>query len=188
MAPMINIAHMLPRSCVNGPGERFVVWVQGCSLHCRGCWNPDTWNTRAGTLVDVHSLIAEIEGTSAIEGVTLTGGEPFEQSEPLAVLARAVRERGLSVMAFTGYELDELQTSAQRQLVALCDVVVAGRYVQTRRLVGERWRGSANQSIHFLSPRYAPEDAGLVECEFHLYDDGRVVVTGFPPHQLRGLG
>ena len=188
MTPQLKVAHRLPRSRVNGPGERFVIWVQGCSLHCRGCWNPDTWSARGGVLVDIDSLFAEIERTPGLEGVTLTGGEPFEQAEPLAALAQAVRERGLSVMAFTGYELSELQAAAQRRLIELCDVIVAGRYVQDQHVVGERWLGSANQSIHFISQRYAPDAAGVVECEYHLYDDGRVVVTGFPPRRLRVFG
>src|SRR6476646_9130931 len=104
----VNVARTLPRSAANGPGERFVVWVQGCPRACPGCWNPDTWAFERRDLREVDDLIAEVLSTDGIEGVTFTGGEPFAQARALAEIARAVRATGLSVFVFTGYELDEL--------------------------------------------------------------------------------
>jgi anaerobic ribonucleoside-triphosphate reductase activating protein len=124
---------------------------------------------------------------SGIEGVTLTGGEPFEQAEAFADFAWIVRAAGLSVMAFTGYDLDELESPAQRRLLAACDIVVAGRYVEAQRAVGEGWRGSMNQSVHFLSDRYAASHEPDTVCEFHLHEDGRLALTGFPPDEIRTL-
>lgn len=124
---------------------------------------------------------------SGIEGVTLTGGEPFEQAEAFADFAWTVRAVGLSVIAFTGYELEEFESTAQRRLLAACDIIVAGRYIESQRIVGEGWRGSMNQSVHFLSDRYAPNSAPNIVCEFHLHSDGRLVLTGFPPDEIRSL-
>jgi anaerobic ribonucleoside-triphosphate reductase activating protein len=181
---VVNVARILPRSVANGPGERFVVWVQGCTLRCSGCWNPDTWSTRPRRLFSVDALADEIIGTAGIEGVTLTGGEPFEQAAALADLAVRVQGVGLSVMVFTGYELDELAHPEQQRLLALCDVIVAGRYVRAQRTLDTPWRGSSNQSLHFLSERYSQIPKDVAVCEIHLDANGPVVLTGFPPDEL----
>lgn len=177
----LNIARVLPRSAANGPGDRFVVWVQGCPLACPGCWNPDTWAFERRALRGVDELAAEILATTGIEGVTFTGGEPFLQARALAEVARAVRTVGLSVFVFTGYELEELTRHEQRSLLALADVVVSGRYVETERTANLPWRGSANQRVHFLTSRYGPSDTvSAASIEVHLHADGKTVVTGFP--------
>ena len=96
----LNLARTLHRSAANGPGERFVVWVQGCPLACPGCWNPDTWSFERRVVRDIDELAAEILSVEDIEGVTFTGGEPFAQARALAELARRVRHRGLSAFVF----------------------------------------------------------------------------------------
>jgi anaerobic ribonucleoside-triphosphate reductase activating protein len=177
----LNLARTLPRSAVNGPGERFVVWVQGCRLACPGCWNPDTWAFERRDLRSVDDLAASILTTEGIEGVTFTGGEPFAQARALAALAERVRAAGLSVFVFTGHDLDELTRPEHRALLAVTDVVVAGRYVEAKRANGLVWCGSANQRVLFLSDRYSPADMeNVAEVEFHLGSDGTLTVTGFP--------
>lgn len=181
----LNLARTLPRSRVNGPGERFVAWTQGCPLACPGCWNQDTWDFRLRQACSVDELVGAILATDGIEGLTLTGGEPFAQARGLAEVARQVRAAGLSVLAFTGYTLDELRRPAQQALLTHCDAVVAGRYVRDQRRLDLPWRGSANQQVHFLTERYGPadlDDGALVEL--HLGPDGRIAVTGFPPEEL----
>lgn len=183
----LNVARILPRSAANGPGDRFVVWVQGCPLACTGCWNPDTWAFERSDLRDVDELAADIRATVGIEGVTFTGGEPFMQARALAELARVVRDAGLSVFLFTGYELAELTRPEHGTLLALSDVVVSGRYVEAQRSLDLPWRGSANQQIHFLTQRYGPADMlRAPEVEFHLGADGALTVTGFPSAELLG--
>lgn len=177
----VNLARTLPRSAANGPGDRFVVWTQGCPLACPGCWNPDTWAFEPRDRRSVEDLAASILATDGIEGVTLTGGEPFTQARALAELAKLVRAAGLSVFVFTGYDLDELTRPEHRALLEVTDVVVAGRYVDQKRVTGWAWRGSANQQVHFLSDRYTLADMEKVaEVEFHLGKDGTLTVTGFP--------
>lgn len=181
----LNLAHTLPRSAANGPGERFVLWVQGCPLACPGCWNPDTWAFARRDLRSVDDLAAVIIETEGIEGVTLTGGEPFSQARALTALAERVRAARLSVFVFTGYELDELTRPEHLALLAVTDVVVAGRYVDAERATGLAWRGSANQRVHFLSDRYSSADTQEVgEVEFHIGTNGTLMVTGFPTADL----
>jgi anaerobic ribonucleoside-triphosphate reductase activating protein len=181
---MLSVARWIERSRVNGPGERFVLWVQGCTLRCPGCWNRDTWESLpAGTSID--AVWAAIEGARGIEGITLTGGEPFEQADALCALVERCRARGLSAMSFTGYELEELQAPAQRALLARLDIVVTGRYRAAERSLDLAWRGSSNQRVRFLTERYNDQDLpGGRESEVHIASDGRIVVTGFPEAEL----
>jgi len=177
----LNVARTLNRSAANGPGERFVIWVQGCPLACPGCWNPDTWSFTKRNVREVNDLLAEILDTKGIEGVTFTGGEPFAQARALAYLGRRAQEAGLSVFIFTGYYLDELTHEAHRALIDVTDVVVDGRYLEAQRVEGVPWLVSSNQRFHFLTNRYS--EANMMdapEVEFHLGPDGELTITGFP--------
>ena len=177
----LRLARTIARSQANGPGERFVVWVQGCPIHCPGCWNRDTWDPAGGQDSSVAELLTEIAAVDGLEGVTFTGGEPMAQAEALAELATACRARGLSVFIFTGYRQDQLKSAAQRKLWDLADIVVAGPYVQAQRSFEHAWVGSANQQVHFVSSRYSPVDQqNAVRAEAHLEPDGTITWTGFP--------
>jgi len=117
-----------------------------------------------------------------VEGLTLTGGEPFEQRAGVAALLRLVRrETKLSVVAFTGYALDELRAFPEAgELLSQIDVVLAGRYDPRR--TGSIWRGEGHKTIHFLSDRYSPADlASTAEAEVIVAEDGRVTISGIDP-------
>lgn len=177
----LRLARTIARSQANGPGERFVIWVQGCPIHCPGCWNRDTWDPSGGQDSSVAELLSAIAGVEGLEGVTFTGGEPMAQAEALAELAAACRDRGLSVFIFTGYRQEQLKTPAQWKLWGLADIVVAGPYVQAQRSFEHAWVGSANQQVHFVSSRYSPVDQqNAVRAEAHLEADGTITWTGFP--------
>lgn len=177
---LINVARWLPRSRANGPGERFVLWVQGCGLGCEGCWNPDTWSFAPRRMMSVDALLHEVDQSRDVEGITLSGGEPFAQAEVLVPFVEGVRSRGLSVLIFTGHELAELRSRGTTKLLSLADIVVAGRYVLSRT-VDLPLLASSNQRIHFISWRYGPEDLNAIAtCEAHIEDDGSVRWTGFP--------
>jgi anaerobic ribonucleoside-triphosphate reductase activating protein len=178
---LLNVARTMRRSAANGPAERFVVWLQGCGFACPGCWNPEMWAFEPREERDVEALAAEVLATEGIEGVTLTGGEPFVQAAALAPFARAVRARGLTVFVFTGYDLADLTAADHRALLAETDVLVAGRFVAGMRAEGLVWRGSSNQRVHFLSSRYGLADMeGAPEVEVYIGADGGVRLTGFP--------
>lgn len=183
---MLRIHDVLPASRANGPGRRAVVWVQGCTLGCPGCFNPETHDPDGGQSVDVDALfrrIATLEGQ--IEGLSISGGEPLQQPRPLLrLLQRVRRETTLSVLLFTGYTWEEIQGMAQaRPLLACVDVLVAGRYDPAQRLVGERGlRSSANQTVHRLGDRYTLADLHAVPPgEVILSPDGGITLSGVDP-------
>jgi anaerobic ribonucleoside-triphosphate reductase activating protein len=176
-----------PRSRANGPGVRFVVWMQGCSLGCPGCFNPGTHRSDAGagTSRDVDDLLAEIAAAGA-DGVTLSGGEPFEQPEAALAILAGARRLGLSTLAFSGFAIDELRARPLgAALLAQLDVLIDGRYRAGERL-GAGLRGSANQRIHLLSGRHTlAEVEATPVAEVRIGPDGTVVLTGVDPVKLK---
>ena len=101
----IRVSSLFQRSVAHGPGERFVLWVQGCSLGCAGCFSPTTHERNGGELMEAQRLAEMILATKNIEGVTISGGEPFQQARTLAGLTETVRGTGLTVMCYTGFTI-----------------------------------------------------------------------------------
>src|SRR5262245_23982306 len=95
-----------------GPGRRYALWVQGCRIRCPGCCNPHFFAERGGRSVSPRQIIDEVCAARDIEGITLLGGEPFDQAAALAEVARGARDLGLSVMSFSGYRLEDLRASS----------------------------------------------------------------------------
>jgi anaerobic ribonucleoside-triphosphate reductase activating protein len=174
-------------SRANGPGLRAVVWVQGCTLGCPGCFNPGTHDPAGGYEVETGALVSQICSVSGIEGVSISGGEPFQQPEALAELLGRIRATPLSILVFTGYTLRELRAMPRAAAALGCiDVLVAGRYAASHGL-GAGLLGSANQSIHLLTGRYRPGDfARLPRREVILLRDGSITLSGIAPMGLRG--
>jgi len=146
----IRLAGVTEESCVDGPGLRFVVFVQGCPHACPGCHNPETWNTNGGSLMEIADLVEQIgRKASLIDGVTISGGEPFLQIEPCLELIRSIRDKypQLSIMIYSGYTLEKLQaTHPACEMLALCDILVDGPFIQEQK-AELPFRGSANQRI-----------------------------------------
>ena len=172
-----------------GPGRRFAIWVQGCRIRCPGCCNPQFFAARGGRDTSSEALLAEIRVAAEIEGITLLGGEPFDQADPLAEVARGARELGLSVMTFTGYTLEELRARPDPGTAALLretDLLVDGPYDASRPETVRRWVGSSNQRFHFLSGRYCPgielprPGEAHRSIEIEIAADGRLRVRGWP--------
>ncbi len=183
----MNIAHIETQSYIYGPGCRFVIWVQGCSLHCKGCWNAEMWHFEAKKTYSVADLLAEIMlYQSDIEGITLLGGEPLDQYEEVLSLVKCAREKGFSVMLFTGYEMAEMETNFHSEILKYIDILISGRYELAKRTTKHQWIGSTNQAISFLSSRY--QDYVLSNhnyVEITLEDSGQVTYLGFPNMELR---
>lgn len=178
---------ILPRSAANGPGFRFVVWVQGCSLGCKGCFNPET-HSLASEMRPVTDVVEEVLATPGIEGVTVTGGEPLEQPAALAAFARQVRDRTkLSVIVLTGYSRDEiLADPSMLEAARACDTLVCGRYNERQRLASGL-RGSRNKEYWLQTSRYSERDFEHVpEAEILISPDGFVVSTGVDPILIKG--
>ncbi len=152
-----------PATFTNGPGRRFAVWVQGCSLRCcTRCLNPELLVPAGGVDVTPADLVARAIGVRqrwGIEGVTILGGEPFDQAEAVASVARAAHDLGLSVVVYTGWLVERLAQRAEgsdglRRLLDEVDMLVEGPHDEAYALPGTLWRGSANQRIVLMSERY----------------------------------
>ena len=183
---ILRVHNTIARSRVNGPGERFVVWVQGCTLGCPGCFNPDACAPDAGCDADTADLTARVLAAAGVEGLTLSGGEPFQQAQACADLCRRVREAGLSVFVYTGYTLQQLRRSPDPGVDGLldaADVLVDGPFI-AGRWTEALWRGSDNQTVHFLTDRYRADDFDLArpaaEAEMTIGPAGEIRLTGFP--------
>lgn len=155
---LVRVAITIGPTDVEGPGSRFAIWVQGCSIRCKGCFNAHLWPSEGGRYEAPSSLL-EAALDAGVEGITLLGGEPFEQPEGLSELARLAQQAGLSVMTFTGYTLEHLnRISIDRpeiaELIRSTDLLVDGPYIQARIDKRRPWVGSANQRFHFLTDRY----------------------------------
>jgi anaerobic ribonucleoside-triphosphate reductase activating protein len=191
----LQIAQIVPCTEAEGPGRRFALWFQGCPLRCPGCCNPEMLSFEGGTAVSLRDLVGQIEeaaGRDGVEGVTLLGGEPLAHAAGAAALARAVRERGRTVMVFSGYTLEEarrLPDPAVAELLALTDILVDGPYLREQPETRRRWIGSANQRIHFLSDRYRADDpCWLLPNTLEIRLRGpELTVNGFPARSAVGL-
>lgn len=189
---LLQVAHIAPCTEAEGPGKRFALWFQGCPLRCPGCCNPEFIPFEGGRSRTLDEVLEELDSAEGVEGITLLGGEPLAHASGAAALANAACERGLSVMVFTGYTLDEaraMRNADVDRLIALTDILVDGPYVRELPDTSRRWIGSTNQKIHFLTDRYRADDPCWRErntLEIRVRG-GEISVNGFPARQAVGL-
>lgn len=139
----MRIAGIQPVSLVNGEGVRFVVFLQGCAHRCPGCQNPDTWDFNGGHLCTAEEIANRyMRHSHLLDGVTLSGGDPFYQQEACVELLRLLPD--VNVWIYTGFEYDEIKNT---ELAKRADVLVTGPYIEELRCEG-RMYGSSNQEIH----------------------------------------
>lgn len=146
----IRVAGLVMDSIVDGPGIRVAIFCQGCPHHCPGCHNPESWAFAGGQEMTVAALEAAVHSNPLCRGVTFSGGEPFSQAAAFGALARRLKAAGYEVAAYTGYTFEALRDegdAAQKALLASLDVLVDGPFVQARRNLDLRFRGSDNQRI-----------------------------------------
>ena len=146
----MRIAGTVQDSIVDGPGFRFTVFTQGCSHHCPSCHNPQTHDPSGGTEHTAEELLERMRSNPLTDGLTLSGGEPFEQPEECLLLARGAHESGLNVWSYTGYLFEFLRdqgTEAQKALLRELDVLVDGPFLLEQRTLSLPWRGSRNQRV-----------------------------------------
>ncbi|MEW9032100.1 MAG: 4Fe-4S single cluster domain-containing protein [Planifilum fimeticola] len=181
----LRIHRFLPATRTEGPGVRACVWVQGCPIRCSGCAVPNTWPEEGGEEIDVQDLAERILNGPSVEGVTFAGGEPFAQAEGLAHLGKMLRNRGLSIVTYTGYVLEQIRRSSRtdwHDLLAVTDVLIDGPFRADLRDVSRLWVGSSNQRVHFLTSRYRYWEARLRSTpnrmEVRIQPDGRIDVNG----------
>lgn len=137
----MRIAGTISCSFVNGEGARYVVFTQGCRHNCPGCQNPDTHDPQGGYEVSVEDLAADVKKHRLIDGLTLSGGDPFEQPEECCRLIKLLAP--INVWCYTGYTYEQIKDT---ELAKLCDVIVDGRFESDKKIEGA-YKGSSNQRI-----------------------------------------
>jgi len=181
---MLNLANILITE-VEGPGRRIAIWTQGCLKNCKNCCNPEMIPIRINKVVKVDEINNYIlKHKNEIEGITLIGGEPFLQAKNLIKVAKFTKDLGLSVIAFSGYTLKELQTlqiEKAKELLEYLDVLIDGEYDDNNPEDSRKWIGSKNQNIYFFSDRYSYKDFDnkVDEVEFRFCGD-KILLNGFP--------
>lgn len=191
-------------SSVNGPGNRAVLWFQGCSLGCKGCWNPETHPFHEKNRVSIGDIQDWIKGLKDVEGITFSGGEPMQQAPYLYVLVAWIREHrpDLTIGMYTGYTKKELENGNFKWVTAVqeskddglqkgtkelwaaikenLDFAIVGRYVQSMACHDEPLRGSSNQEVLFYTDKYKQEDLPQQIAEVTIGEDSLVQITGYP--------
>ena len=152
MSQTIRLHGLETDSIVDGIGYRVAIFTQGCHRNCEGCHNPGSHNPAGGLEWSLDEIEKKFSGNPLLDGITLSGGEPFLQPAPCAELARRAHAKGLSVWVYSGFTYEELQRWAQRDedvkaLQGECDVLVDGPFVLAERSLDLLYCGSRNQRV-----------------------------------------
>ena len=180
----LRVHALIECSTVNGPAARAVIWVQGCSLGCPGCWNPETHDPLRGFRLDVSEILewfAKASRENRIEGLTISGGEPMEQAPAVLELLQTLREAHpeVSTGLFSGYTERELTESLWPAIQGHLDFAVLGRY-NARRRSHDPLVSSTNQVLRLYTAHYSMADFAAQSVEIHIDDTGLTQITGFP--------
>ena len=149
----MNYMEIKKSDIANGPGVRVSLFVSGCTRHCKGCFNPETWDFEAGkpfdSLVEIELL--NLLGRGYINGLTLLGGEPMEPQNRAVLLPflKKVREKypEKSIWCYSGYTFEELIDAGAKEILSLIEVLVDGEFVLDKKDIRLPFRGSSNQRI-----------------------------------------
>lgn len=177
-----------PCSEVLGPYKRFIVWVQGCNRRCKGCIAKDSWALDGGELVEVDTIVQQILHQENIEGITISGGEPFLQQDALCELISKVREhKDVGVIIYTGMKYSEIENTA---LAHSADLIIDDEYVEELN-DNKSLRGSSNQNVLCLTERYkdiVPEYYGIQGRKIELlFSDGVTRMIGIPSKEFEQI-
>jgi anaerobic ribonucleoside-triphosphate reductase activating protein len=142
-----RVIDIVEGTAVDGPGLRTSIYFAGCAHHCEGCHNRQSWDFEAGHDMSVESILEVIDRNGF--NVTFSGGDPMYQSDSLVELARAIKDRGLTLWIYTGFRYEDLVDApdSRSELFRLADVVVDGPFILSLRDESLRFKGSSNQRI-----------------------------------------
>jgi len=180
----MNINYFLKQSYTNGPGKRFVLWVQGCSLHCKNCRNVDTHSFEPNLIISEKDIIKLIPEES--DGLTISGGEPFDQAQDTLELCRLFKEQypNKNIFIFTGYTLYELEDKKlTEKIMKYVDAMVIGRFVDNMQddKSWKRWAGSSNQQLILLNNKFNKDIENKNRIEIIIGKE--TIVSGFPTNE-----
>ncbi len=175
----MRIASIVPNSIVDGPGIRFTVFIQGCSHHCPGCHNPSTHDPSGGYEESIEKIVDQLRSDPLIDGITLSGGDPFEQPVECTKLIWRVKALNpkYTVWTYTGYTYEQIK-SAKNYLWDLLfqnsDVVVDGPFIESLKSYDLKFRGSSNQRLIDTKKTLSSDSIVLWDSEYSILDKFQV--------------
>lgn len=157
-------------SIVDGPGLRYTIFTQGCYHKCMGCHNPKSHDINGGYLKDINEIIIEIDENPLLDGITLSGGEPMLQIEPLIEICKEVKQRGLSIVIYSGFTFEQIvKDSKMKSLLELCDMLIDGKFEQDKKSLSLLYRGSSNQRL--INIQESLKQAKVIEYDVNEYNE-----------------
>lgn len=164
----LRVLDIVGGTTVDGPGLRTSIYFAGCTHHCPGCHNPQSWDADGGTEMTIDEIVKIVEDNDF--NVTLSGGDPLMNPENMALLARRLKENGRTIWCYTGYTYEQIAGNERfTPLLEMIDVLVDGPFIEAKRDISLRFRGSSNQrliDLHRSHPgqivEWADADEGLI--------------------------
>lgn len=157
----MRVLKIVEGTSVDGPGLRTSVYLAGCRHHCQGCHNLQSWDPDGGREMSVSQLLEVISENEA--DVTLTGGDPLMQIEPLLELAKGIKALGLNIWLYTGYTFEQIMSDdSLRRITGTVDTIVDGPFISSLRDTSLLFRGSSNQRILNM-PAGTPWESGMID-------------------------
>lgn len=180
----VSVGTFEPFTRAMGPGKRACLWVRGCSIRCPGCATPEFIPREPQervAVVEICEMIVRAVHKHALEGMSFSGGEPFEQAEALSEIARFARAQGLGTLSWSGYTRRHLEgpraPRGSQAFLAALDVLIDGPFIRAQVQTDVPLRGSANQVLHLLTDRYREEDFREAVIETALLPE-QIILTG----------
>jgi len=164
----VRLAGIVNESVTDGPGLRTTFFFQGCSHHCPGCHNPQTWDFKEGSEYELETIFGQIVDSPLIRGVTLSGGDPLYQPAAARHIAEEYQKRGKDVWVYTGFTWEELVTQGDQNIMSLlekCNVLVDGPFIQSKADLSLPFRGSSNQRL--IAVHESLKSGKIMEYKIH---------------------
>lgn len=165
MEAWLNIYYICEQSIALGPGNRFIIWTQGCLQNCLGCITPLSRSLEIKHLIRVNDLAERIVANNDINGVTISGGEPFLQATNLTKLLEVIHKKRpeLNIIVYTGYTIEQLTSEKAKKILEYIDLLIDGPYIDS--LNDEKGlRGSNNQRFHYLTNKLIKYNKEIENC------------------------
>jgi anaerobic ribonucleoside-triphosphate reductase activating protein len=186
MTDEFNLLGELEQTTVNGPGNRYMIHLQGCPLKCPGCFNPESWNFKEKNIVNIYSLADKILDFSP-EGLSISGGEPMMQAPTLLKFLQYLHKKSQppfkkGILMYSGFYESELEEIPEyKEILSLVSVIISGRYIQEQRIY-DSMLSSSNQKFIFGGQQSLILLSELQQQNFEIIlNDGKIQMTGFPP-------
>lgn len=159
----LRIAGLINDSIVDGPGIRFTIFTQGCRHNCKNCHNPETHDLKGGRLIDIQELLTMIKKNILLDGVTISGGEPLLQPEPVEIILKEAKKLNLSTIVYTGYTWEQILQNKNKYIGILenTDYIIDGKFEENLKSLDLKFKGSLNQRI--INVKKSIETGNVIE-------------------------